>query len=383
MAHAELGPSAAHRWIRCQGAIVLSQDLPDITSEFAAEGSVGHEIGDRCLRLNVPANTFLGETLEHDGFTFLVTQDMADHVQNYVDYVLRIGGNTMAEQKLPISHLTGEADAHGTADAVVIQGRTMHICDLKYGMGVRVLAEHNEQLQMYALAALHQYDSLGDFDTVVLHIIQPRLDHYDSWEVSVSDLLEFAEDIKLAAQWVAEAKVKLEEKHFVVGDKQCKFCPAKASCPALAQYVFNTVRDDFTDLTQPITDLNENREMDNQSLGHVMAAIPMVEEFCKAIRARVERELFDGKDVPGFKLVEGRRGARKWTDQDAVATALGELAWEQSLISPTTAEKLLKKTELWEAIQSLITQSEGKPSVAPTSDKRPAISAGVTADDFN
>jgi hypothetical protein len=147
--------------------------------------------------------------------------------------------------------------------------------------------------------------------------------------------------------------------------------------------VFNTVRDDFTDLTQPITDLNENREMDNQSLGHVMAAIPMVEEFCKAIRARVERELFDGKDVPGFKLVEGRRGARKWTDQDAVATALGELAWEQSLISPTTAEKLLKKTELWGAIQSLITQSEGKPSVAPTSDKRPAISAGVTADDFN
>lgn len=385
MAHAELSPSAASRWLRCQGSIVLSQDLPNITSEFAAEGSVAHEVADECLRHDRSPREYLGKKIDHDGFTFTVTEEMAEHVQTYLDYVLRFEGVTMPEQKLPITHITGEAGAHGTADAVVIDGDTLHVIDLKYGMGVKVHAEGNEQLQIYALAALRQFDMVEDFKTVVLHIVQPRLDHIDSWEVSVDELLEFGEDVRLATQWVAEAKVKLEEKHFVVGDKQCKFCPAKAMCKPLAQHVFNTVRDDFTDLTQPITDLNQDRALDNQSLGHIMAAVPLIEEFCKAIRARVERELFDGQEVPGFKLVEGRRGNRKWIDEALAAQYLSSVleedaVFEKKLISPTTAAKWLKDDP---ELPLLITQSEGKPSVAPTSDKRPALSLGITPDDFN
>ena len=383
MAHAELSPSAAHRWLRCQASIVLSKDIENTSSQFAAEGTVAHEIGYLCLRDGLAPETFLGQTLTHDGYSFVVDAAMAAHVQTYVDYVQRLSGHLLPEQKLPIMHITGEQGAHGTADAVVIADDVMHIVDLKYGMGVKVEATGNEQLQIYALAALHFYDMLADFSKVCLHIVQPRIDHIDSWEVSVDDLKEFGFDVRLAAQWVDEAKVELQEKHFVPGTKQCKFCPAKGQCKPLADHILSTLADDFIDMTQPITHLNQDRTLDNQSLGHLMAALPLVEEFVKAIRARVESELLGGNDVPGFKLVQGRAGIRKWRDEDAAIKLLGEMAWEQSLISPTTAEKLLKKTDTWEALQPLITRSEGKPSVAPTSDKRPPLSVGISASDFN
>lgn len=381
--HAELSPSGASRWLRCQGSVVLSADLPNSSSEFAAEGSVAHEIGYLCLRDGYEATYFIGQTKSHDGYTFTVSPGMATHVQTYVDYVRRQYGTPLYEQKLSIMHITGEADAQGTADAVIIDDRTLHVMDLKFGMGVRVMAEENEQLQIYALAALHQYEMIADFDTVVLHIIQPRLDHIDTWETSVADLLEFAEEVRSAARWVEEAKQQLQEKHFVVGEKQCKFCPAKGNCKALASYVLNTVRDDFTDMTQPITDLNESRDLDLPSLGHLMAAVPLIEEFCKAIRARVERELLDGVAVPGFKLVEGRRGNRKWIDEETASqylTTVLDDPFEHKLISPTTAAKMLKDDP---ELPRLVSQSEGKPSVAPASDKRPALSLGITAADFN
>lgn len=383
MAHAELSPSGASRWLRCQGSVVLSAGKPDTPSEFAAEGSVAHEIGYQCLRDGRQAAEFIGQVMSHDGFTFTVSKEMAEHVQTYVDYINRLQGSALYEQKMPITHITGEQDAKGTADAVVIQDNTLNLCDLKFGMGVKVIAEQNEQLQIYALAALHQFSMVADFDTVVLHIIQPRLDHIDTWEVSVEELHEFAEEVKLASEWVAEAKQQLQEKHFVVGEKQCKFCPAKGDCKALASYVLNTVRDDFTDMTQPITDLNTERTLDNASLGHLMAAVPMIEEFCKAIRARVETELFAGQPIPGFKLVEGRRGNRKWIDEETASqylTTVLDDPFEHKLISPTTAAKLLKDDP---ELPRLVTQSEGKPSVAPASDKRPALSLGITAADFN
>ena len=383
MAHAELSPSAASRWLRCQGSIVLSADKPNTSSQFAAEGSVAHEIGFLSLVEGRDAASFIGDTLEHEGFTFTVDQGMADHVQTYVDYVKRIPGSPLYEQKLPITHITHEQDAHGTADAVVIHDSTLHIVDLKYGMGVKVHAERNEQLQIYALAALKQFEMVADFDTVVLHIVQPRLDHIDAWAVGIDELLDFAEEVDLASQWIEEAKVQLQEKHFVVGEKQCKFCPAKGDCKALASYVLNTVRDDFTDMTQPVTDLNTERTLDNPTLGHLMAAVPLIEEFCKAIRARVEGELFAGNAVPGFKLVEGRRGNRKWIDETLAEQYLKTVLddpYEHKLISPTTASKLLKGDH---ELPLLVTQSEGKPSVAPASDNRPALTLGITPEDFN
>ena len=61
--------------------------------------------------------------------------------------------------------------------------------------------------------------------------------------------------------------------------------------------------------------------------------------------------------------------------------------YDLSLISPTTAEKLAGAGTIgprqWKKVIPLITRSEGSPSVAPESDKRPALVVGGNTDDFD
>ncbi|MGI9142684.1 MAG: DUF2800 domain-containing protein, partial [Fluviibacter sp.] len=101
MAHGELSPSAASRWLRCQGSVVLSADKPNPATEFAAEGSVAHEIGYQCLRDGLPASDFIGKTMSHEGYSFTVSPEMAEHVQTYVDYINRLQGSALYEQRMP------------------------------------------------------------------------------------------------------------------------------------------------------------------------------------------------------------------------------------------------------------------------------------------
>lgn len=174
------------------------------------------------------------------------------------------------------------------------------------------------------------------------------------------------------------------------GEKQCKFCKAKATCPALRAEVADIVHeaatlDDFADLV-PVT--VDSQTGDNY-LSAAMGKVDLVEQWCKAVRAEVERRLLAGKTVDGYKLVEGKRGNRKWADTAAVEKLFKSFRLRQdemydfSLISPTTAEKLFKETpKRWDKVREHITQSEGKPSVAPATDKRPALAVQSVAEDF-
>lgn len=131
--------------------------------------------------------------------------------------------------------------------------------------------------------------------------------------------------------------------------------------------------------------------MSNEDLGKAMTQVEMIEDWCAAIRKRAETQLMSGLAVPGWKLVTGRRGARKWLSDGQVSTYLQNVArldddaiFEKSLISPTAAERLMKDEkitkEAWTGLQGLITQPDGKPTIAPISDKRAAIAS--VADDF-
>jgi hypothetical protein len=153
------------------------------------------------------------------------------------------------------------------------------------------------------------------------------------------------------------------------------------------------VADDFVDLSAPIApQLAHAAEIDydNTLLGNVMGAIDLVESWCKAIRAKVESELFAGRTVPGYKIVQGKRGNRKWADpvaaEDLMKTMRVKDMYDYTLISPTTAEKLAKAGEIgprqWPKLKALITQAEGGPSVAPESDKRPPMTLQASADEF-
>lgn len=400
--HANLSPSGAHRWLHCAGSAALEATCPDESSDFADEGTAAHELANMALTSGNDTDAYLDRVITVNEKRWEVTLDMTENVQRYVDYVRALGGECMVEQVLSIEAVTGEPDAKGTSDAVVLIGDELVIVDLKYGRGVRVDAERNEQLAIYALAALDEFGFLGDFQRVRLVIVQPRLNHTSEWAVPVADLDVFRVNVATGAERCRAAIVyydkygELHEKYMDPGEKQCRFCKAKAICPALTNHVLTTVADDFVDVTRPVAPQIEQtteRTFDNTVLGNLLGAVDLVETWCKAIRAKAEAELLAGNPVPGFKLVEGRRGARKWADPAEVEIALKamrlktEQIYDLSLISPTTAEKLHKAGDIgprqWPKLQALITQPDGKPSVAPATDKRPALAVEPTVDDFD
>ena len=409
MAHAKLSPSGAHRWMRCPGSVVLEAQYPDRGSIYAREGSAAHELAAIVLEGDEPnAQSYVGMKVEfQDGdetVQWLVTQDMADHVDDYVKLVREKaeGKTLLVERKVPIGHITGEQGATGTSDAIIIDTdqEAIEVIDLKYGMGVQVFAEDNEQAQMYALGTLEEYGIVGDFSYITMTIHQPRMNHVAEWSIPVYQIHTFAERAAAAAEncraaemaAIGEAGDLTLEDFLYPGEKQCKFCSAKAGCPALRAEVTDVVGgsaaatlDDFADFTPDTVDMQTG---DNY-LPIAMAKVDMVEQWCKAVRAEVERRLLAGQTIDGYKLVEGKRGNRKW-NSDAEVEALfksfrlrQDEMYDFSLISPTKAEKLFKENpKRWAKVKDLITQSSGKPSVAPATDKRQEIAVQSVSDDF-
>ena len=371
--HAVLSPSSSARWLACPGSVRLIPAEERRTSRAAAEGTVAHEIAAECIEMGRSPVEFIGREFEQDGFTIEFTAEMADDLAKYVDEALdAIGDNPyMVEQSVPLEQLTGEKDATGTADLLIFRAYELEVRDLKFGRGVEVDSEDNTQLIMYALGALEKFATeVGDVTKVRCTIHQPRLAGPKETVYTIEELAEWGKIIIRGAKNTAAKDAPL-----IPTNDGCKFCPAKATCPALRAEILASTESDFDDLTS----------RDAEQLAADLHRVERVEAWTKAVRAEVERRLIAGTDVPGWKLVAGRRGARKWIDESDAIVALeqhlGPDAWKKSLISPTEAGKILKGRE--ELFDGLVTSSEGKPSVAPATDRRPAITVTPTTDDFD
>lgn len=373
--HAVLSPSSAHRWLVCPGSVALEAGIPNRSSKYADEGTKAHDLAARVL------NTGLMPACED--------REMGKYVKQYNDSVRRYrqdnDGCLLVEQQLNLEPITGEKEAFGTADAVIISddGKELQIHDLKYGMGVEVSAENNEQLMIYALAALEQYAMMGNFERVKLVIHQVRLrSEPDEWEVKVSDLGEFFVDVRVAA---VKALKLGNENLLMPTEKACRFCRAKSTCPALGQKIESAVG--FSDLdteVEPAKAIVTQERMasiaDAEKLSRLLPLVPLIEQWCKAVKTRADAILLAGEHLPGYKLVEGKRGNRTWSDEEKAEAELKAMRYKiedmynLKLISPTDAEKLMADNpRRWKKVQELITRSDGKPTVVPETDKRPAI----------
>lgn len=393
--HALLSPSGAHRWMACPGSVAMGEGIPRTDSVYSIEGTDAHELAALSLNTGKGSAAFKGRIMT--GGTE-VDDEMVSEVGKYVARICQFaeGGVLFVEQRLPISHITGEEGACGTADAVILQGNEIQVHDLKYGKGEQVDAEENPQLMMYALGALERYGISEDFETVRVVIHQPRLNHLSEWSCSVASLVEFGLNVSDCAEtalialelgnWMGES-----ETYLTPGEKQCRWCPAKAKCPALAKFVTDAIGVAFACLDaakESVKPVDIGRE-DGGGLAVKMSAVGLIEGWCKAVRAAVEMALFAGDKVLGWKIVQGKRGNRAWSDATEAEATLKAMRlkvdqmYDFKLISPTSAEKLLKETpKRWARVAPLVSQSDGKPSVAPENDPRPALVVMPMADDF-
>jgi hypothetical protein len=411
-AHSKFSASAAARWMACPGSMMLSKGKADSSSVYADEGTAAHTLAQWCLTAGNDAVAYLGRLIEVGERTFTVDDDMARHVQVYVDLVREYKGDDgelMVERQVNYSAAIGvdTDDGWGTSDAIIAKGDLLIVLDLKYGQGDEVEAEDNPQAQLYALGALAEFDGIAEFDRVLMVISQPRVSvKPKEWEVSVRELLTFAEGARNAAAQVLEADAEYpsadwHDKYTVATEKGCRWCKAKATCPTLRNEVANTVSgqapatpEEFADLSAPAPHDRAEKVGANAAawLSVCLSKVDLIEDWCKAVRAEAETRLLAGDTVPGFKLVQGKRGARAWADAEAAEQMLKtfrlktEQLYDLKLISPTTAEKLAKAEVIgprqWAKVQELIAQPEGKLHVAPQSDKREAVSITPVADDF-
>lgn len=367
--HALLSASSSHRWLNCPPSARLCEGYDDKGSDFAAEGTDAHSLCEYKLKkaLGLPAEDPTENLTWYDS-------EMEDCANGYAAYVLELVEDAkktcpdpvvLIEQRLDYSKYV-EA-GFGTGDCVIVADDTLNIVDYKHGRGVLVDATENPQMKLYALGALDLFDCLYDIRTVTMTIYQPRRANISVFTISTQDLLDWAEKILVPTAELAFNG----DGEFHCGE-WCQFCKAKADCRERARANLELARYEFR---QPPLLTDEEVES-------ILAQIDDLVSWAEDIKAYALQAAISGKHWSGYKLVEGR-ATRKYTDDRAVAAtvmAAGFDPYEKKLLGITAMTSLLGKKTFNDLLGSLIAKPQGKPTLVPESDSRPAMT--TIFDDF-
>ena len=365
--HALLSASSSDRWIHCPPSARLSETYEDKGSDYAAEGTDAHSLCEYKLK------TALG--MEADDPTDNLgwfNQEMEDCASGYAAYVLEQVETAkescsdpvvLIEQRVDFSRWVEEG--FGTADCIIIADGTLQVIDFKYGLGVLVSATENPQMMCYALGALELFDGIYDIDTVRMTIYQPRRDNLSTYELSRDDLHTWADDVLKPAADLAFAG----DGNFLCGE-WCGFCKAKNACRARADANLELAKYDFK-LPPLLTD---------KDVEDILSKIDDLVSWASDIKEYALTQAISGKQWSGFKLVEGRSN-RRYINDAAVAAAVTKAGfdpYEQKLLGITAMQKMLGKARFDEVLSGLVEKPQGKPTLVPESDKRPAMNTAIT-----
>ena len=376
--HAILSPSAAHRWLHCTAAPLLEKDMPDSSSTFAEEGTLAHAYCAKKLKEILKQDTSDEEREIAELNEEYHTGEMDEYTDTYMTIVMEKLNAAKKHTKDSILMVEVQLDfskwipkGFGTSDAVIISDGTMEVIDFKYGKGVKVSAEENPQMMIYALGAYERFSFEYDIEKVRMTIVQPRIDNLSEFDISVKDLIGWAN--KTLAP---KAKEAISGKGHQDPGKWCQFCKVKAQCKALATKCVKTVE------SHPKKELISKEDMESI----ILPILPTIKTWLSGIEEYSLNQALEGVEYKGYKIVEGRSN-RKITKPEEVMKVLSEGGYaEESYMKPrelktlTDLEKLIGKKRFATMCGDYIFKPQGKPTLVPESDKRPAYNAA--ADDF-
>ena len=375
--HALLSASSAHRWLECPPSVKLTADIPDTAGEAAAEGTLAHSIVEERLDSIIEKGKWPKKASAKLRMDERYRPVMEEHADTMVGYVMEIYDRLadegrdpmlMSEQRLDFSRWV--PDGFGTGDALVVADGVIHVIDYKYGKGVPVFAEGNPQLRLYALGAYEAYDALYDIHEVHTHIVQPRLDSLTSETLTAEELLKWADG------YVApRAQLAISGSGDMHPGEWCRFCKVRATCRARAEQQLSLARYEFQ---SPLL-------LTPEEIGDILGRVDEMTKWGKSVKDyALQASVSNNETFPGWKLVRGRAN-RKLTDEEEVAEILLEQGFQPSQIFSlkglTDLEEVVGKKQLADLLGDRIIKPEGRPTLAPETDRRQAITRSA-ADDF-
>lgn len=381
-AHADLGPSKAKQWLTCTPSVRLEKQFPNIESEYAAEGSLAHSLGELYVKIAlgrgtpVERITALHEIESH----ILYKPEMKRFMGEYRDYVMEQYSAALKqdpkalifiERKLQLDHLV--PGSFGTGDIIIVWTGHVHLIDYKHGKGVLVEAEENPQLKLYACGALREFAAQYKIEHVYVTIYQPRLQNIDKWQTTSRELMAWAHDTVIPA-----AKKAWEGAgEFVAGD-HCKFCNAKPACRKIAEYNLEIAQDEFGDI----------EILTAEEISNILIKASIFTSWIEAVKTYALKEAAAGrKSWPGLKLVAGK-SRREYNNPEGLAKVLlddmmfteEEIYKKKELIGITEMQALVGLNNIEAHLKEFVIKNPGGPTFAPVNDKRPVFSFTSSAD---
>ena len=401
--HAVLSASSAHRWLACPPSARLCERLDARfgakTSTYAEEGTRAHALGEIKLRyalwkadhmtaakhgamdpevraaypgINVNRYKALRKDMGD------IPEDMEKATDSYCDVVIERllrareddpSARLFLEQRLNFSEWVPHG--FGTGDAVIVSDTLLDVMDYKHGLGVKVDADHNPQMRLYALGAYHRFGCMFSFKNIRCTIIQPRLNSLSEEYLNLDELLQWADEVVPIAALAWDGKGE-----FAPGE-HCRFCSAKAVCAARAAEALKIF--DYG--------LAGSGELSNEQIAAILPMLSEAESWIQDLRGYAETCARNGEKFSGYKLVAGRRPSRKWANEDDVRAQLlragyGPETYEKTVLkSPTDVQKLLGAKAYRSLLEEpgLVSQGEGKPTLVPESDPRPEYNSADAA----
>jgi hypothetical protein len=438
--HAPIGASALDALARCPGRFQAIQALPpdkrNTSSAAAEDGTRKHKLLEIC---NLRGCSPLGPH-SPEGYSDAEREAVATIWPYFRDHPARNSGpGTKWGPEYWVEIGKGLGFEEGlfatTIDLMAVTKDTLEIIDAKFGF--REVSPESLQLKAGAIGAfrtliddgsptLELYPEYRQIKKVMLTIAQPT---------SSAPVRSVVYDIdKVFPEWMREIRALVQAAlepgaRRIPGESQCRYCAAADTCQERRRVAVNTMFEAFSpeekpvreladldDITLPGEDLSDYKEattadfgppvleplvsvdsvldlaetatsqdpgeMDPEKLGRILDLAPIIEGFLKSCEKAAMARVSAGKEVPGWKLVNGQR-SRAWNgDEQETEAALKSLGlgvkdvYTRKLISPAQGEKLPKiatsKVRL-KKLADLWHWKDGKPMLAPAADPRPEL----------